>query len=156
MPLALIRRILRYGLICLALCSTLVGWRAVKWPVGSSCFSSIGLINIIVLATYGPTLFLNWNRPKTIFSLCTVIGEVLGGKLFAFYQYCRYTIWYMRTNFDNYNDWYLKVHHEPIIKPLHTPKMWPKFEIRYVQNTNLYSLSAFQRTKASQVIPPYV
>ena len=47
-------------------------------------------------------------------------------------------------------------------QPLHTdlkrPKMWPKVEIGSVKNTNFYSLSAFQGTKAShsRVIPPFV
>ena len=30
-----------------------------------------------------------------------VIGEVLGGKLFALYQYSKYTTEYMRMNYDN-------------------------------------------------------
>ena len=46
------------------------------------------------------------------------------------------------------------------IWPLHTdlkrPKMWPIFEFRHVQNWIFYSLSAFQRTKASQDIHPFV
>ena len=39
---------------------------------------------------------------------------------------------------------------------LKRPKMLPKLEIRHVQNTNFYSLPAFQMTKASQVILPFV
>ena len=40
-----------------------------------------------------------------------------------------------------------------LVTPSHTdlkrPKMWPKCEIRHVQNMNFYFLSAFQKTKAS-------
>ena len=41
---------------------------------------------------------------------------MLGGKLFAFYQYCRYTTWYMTMNYDNCFDWYLRAHQEPLKK----------------------------------------
>ena len=72
-----------------------------NWPVGSLFFSFIGLINTY----YGAGNI----RSHSFLELKTfeanipflVIVEVLGGKLFALYQYCRYTTWYMIMNYDN-------------------------------------------------------
>ena len=47
-----------------------------------------------------------------------------------------------------YNYWPKKVNPRP--------EMWPTFEIRHVSKHDFYFLSDFQRTKASQDIPPFV
>ena len=64
------------------------GMSAVLKPVGSLSFTSIGLINNTVLATFGSTSFLEMKSAEANIPIL-VISEMLRGKLFAVYQYCR-------------------------------------------------------------------
>ena len=116
----------------------------------------------------GELLQQKYHIPTQIRHLRTIPGASIGRDLFQRWNWCGFSSCVGPRSAQKLSGvfdlvtarWTMRVPKWPLFPTLHTdlkqPEMWPIFEIRHVSKHEFYSMSVFQRTKASQDISLFV